>query len=258
MEAFLAVVVGFGICFGFIYLISYFRVRAANKPIDDFYEQQEIERQMKQNIAVRKNTYKMNSSARIDSEEFFSSDRSAKSRLFAEYLSDVCEENIPVIVDMFVKANPDKEAVESEITSFLYFSSYMLMQASDLDAREIYMKCSIQNDRHGRDDEMFWNRKMIYEDVYFGKTPRAYWDPSGNVLRENNNPLISCMMVMSDFIWEPDLKDSTDYDEYRNQPITIKSIDKAMEFQTIYAKVSMQIAAFMEMISETAHRLNLI
>lgn len=45
MEEFFTIIFGLGIIVGFVGLISYFRVRAINKPMDDFYKQKEIEQQ---------------------------------------------------------------------------------------------------------------------------------------------------------------------------------------------------------------------
>lgn len=209
-------------------------------------------------MEARRNQYKMSSTAKIDYESFFSSGKGDKSHLFAKYLSDACEENIPIITNMFVKVNSDKKQIESEVAAFLYFSSKILMKASELDYSEIDIKCSVQTDNHDRYDNTYWDRQLIYEDIYFGKPVRAYWDPSGDLSKSNTNALIACFMAMSDFVWEPNLKGATHYDEYYYKPLTIKSIDQAMQFQMVYAEASMQVALFMEMVAGTARNLGLI
>ena len=221
-------------------------------------EMEHTQNALHKELEAQRNQYKMSSSAKIDYEKFFSSGRSDKSHLFALYLSDACEENIPIITNMFSSVHPDKKQVEDEVAAFMYFSAKMLMKATDLDASEINLKYACQSDAHGRRYDTFWDRQMIYEDIYFDKPVRAYWDPSGNLVKDNTNALISCLMAMCDFIWEPHLKDATDYDEYIQKPVTIKSIDAAMNFQMVYVKVSMQVILFMEMIVGTAHNLDLI
>ena len=220
--------------------------------------QHNIESQIEKELEARRNQYKMSSTARIDYEEFFDSGRSTQSHLFAQYLSDACEENIPIIANFFMKAHTDRKYVESEVAAYLYFCCYMLIKATNLDTDEINIKCSIQNDKKGRDDEIYWNRRMIYEDIYFGSPVRAHWDFNGDLIKHNDNPLIFCLMAMSDFIWEPHLKNSTYYDEYYSKPLTIKSIDQAIGFQLIYADANMQTALFMEMIAGTARNLQLL
>lgn len=217
-----------------------------------------VEKLINLEIDARRTRYQMSSKAKIDSNEFFDSSRSHKSYLFAKYLSDVCEENIPVITEMFAQVNPDQKATADEVAAFLYFSAMTLMKTTGLEYRELHTQVLTQSEQHGRDDTTYWNRELIYEDIIYGKPVRAYWDPSGKLVSKNSNSLISCLMAMCDFIWEPHLKDATEYNEYFSKPLALKSIDKAMQFQTVYSDVSMQVALFMEMVSGTAHKLKLL
>jgi hypothetical protein len=87
---------------------------------------------------------------------------------------------------------------------------------------------------------------------------RAYWDPSGHLVKNTTNPFIFGMIAMMDFIWEPHLKGSNLYDDYISQPITVKSYVDAMRFIEIYRNVLLEISLLTEVVSGAAKRLNLI
>lgn len=224
----------------------------------EFEKQKALERQINDEIEYRRHIYKMSSSATIDYQAFLQADNSTRSKMFSEYLLTACEENIPLLTQSFLKVNPDKNHVESEVAAYFQFIGITLMQSTNLYELDFFIDFSASNEEKNRDAARFENRVEIYYAILAGSPLRAYWDPSGNIVKNNSNPLISCLMTMSDFIWEPGLKDSTIYDEYINHPITIKSIDKAMEFQRIYADVNMQVALFMDMVAGTAQRLEIL
>lgn len=269
MEEFIIVVFSFGVICGIFGLIAYLRVRAVNKPMDDFYKRQEIkqreiekqkniEKALENDIEYRRVQYAKSSSATINHYAFLNSDKPIRSKMFSDYLLTACEENISYVTKAFLSVCPDKKHVESEVAAYFQFIGITLMQSTNLYELDFFIDFSASNEEKNRDAARFENRVEIYYAILAGSPLRAYWDPSGNIVKNNSNDLISCLMTMSDFIWEPGLRDSTSYDEYINHPITIKSIDKAMEFQRIYADVNMQVALFMDMVAGTAQRLGIL
>lgn len=224
----------------------------------EFKKQKALERQINDEIEYRRHIYKMSSSATIDYQAFLQADNSTRSKMFSEYLLTACEENIPSLTQSFLKVNPDKKHVESEVAAYFQFIGLSLMRSVDLYELDFLVDFTLSNEENERDASRFENRMDIYFSIMTDSPIRAYWDPSGEIVKNNSNPLISCLMAMSDFIWEPNIKNSTSYDEYMSHPITIKSIDKAFEFQSVYADVNMQVALFMDMVAGTAQKLGIL
>ena len=234
------------------------RIERNQKQAEEEYRRREAEKEVEKAILSGSQEYSKNIHARIDFEEFADSGYFNQSQAFAKYLSEVCEETIPTVSEFYEDYHPDKNYVSSEVASFFYFASYQLLRASGLDERQILTYWEIESEKRGRDSETFWNRKMIYEDIFMGAQVRAFWDPSGERIKSNTNELIFCFMALADFIWEPHMKDVTEHDDYIRQPLTLKSIEVAQNFNLVYEFALIQTCYFIELISNTAFKLKLI
>ena len=215
------------------------------------------ERILQRELEQRRDAYKYNSSAKIDKNAFMAASNYDKDYMLSKYLVDACEEAIPILTSIFMKAHYDRNYVEEEVAAYLNFCCYAISRASNFSGSEYLALASIQNDKKGRDDDFNFNRRCIYSEINFGEPARAHWDFTGTLLKQNENGLIACLMALADFIWEPCMQDVATYDEYYNQPITVKSIDTATNFQKVYIEASMQTAIFIETIVSTAQSLNL-
>lgn len=217
--------------------------------------QKQIERELEKKIESLRNNYVF--SAKINQNAFMAGNDQEKDYLLSKYLVDVCEEAIPILTSIFMKAHYDRNYVEEEVAAYLNFCCYAISRASNFSGSEYLALASIQNDKKGRDDNFNFNRRCIYSEINFGEPARAHWDFTGTLLKQNENGLIACLIALADFIWEPCMQDVTTYDEYYNQPITVKSIDAASKFGQVYVEASMQTAIFIETIVSTAQSLNL-
>lgn len=253
-----------------LYFVIYFAIfqlkeKSENKKIEQNknraeaeYRRREAEKEVEKAILSASQEYSKNIQAKIDFEEFDNLSYYDQSRVFAKYLSEVCEETIPTVSEFYEDYHPDKNYVSSEVASFFYFASYQLLRASGLDERQILTYWEIESEKRGRDSETFWNRKMIYEDIFIGAQVRAFWDPSGERIKSNTNELIFCFMALADFIWEPHMKNVTEHNDYLKQAVTVKSIDIAQNFNLAYEFALIQTCYFMELVSNTASKLNLL
>lgn len=254
-------ILGMGVLFAVIFVPIIVTLHQ-HKKMDNYYrqcdEQRNIERVLKKELETRRIQYQKNTTATIDYQAFLCADKAEQSKMFSDYLLTACEENIELITQIFAKANTNRYDVESEVAAYFQFIGITLLQTADLYELDFILDFNTLNEKHGRDPARFENRVDIYLGVVSGAPVRAYWDPSGNAIKCNSNPLISCLMTMADFIWEPHLKDASEHDEYYRKPLTVKSIDKAMEFQSIYAEANMQAALFMDMVASTAQKLGIL
>lgn len=234
------------------------KIEHNQKLVEEEYHRREAEKSVQDALLAGSQKYSKNIRAKMDFESFHSYSRYDKSQVFAKYLSEVCEETIPMVSELFEDYHPDKEYVSGEVAAFFYFASYQLLQACGLDGSDMLIYWHSECEKIGRDPKIFWNRQMIYEDIFFGAQVRAFWDPSGDRIKSNTNELIFCFMALADFIWEPHMKDITEHNEYIKQAITVKPIQAAHNFNYAYELALIPTCYFMELVSNTAFKLNLI
>lgn len=261
---FLGALVGIAVFFGFMYVVVTLRIKWEESRAERKIKQKdemikhEVEKELKKAILSASQEYSKNIRAKMDFESFHSYSRYDKSQVFAKYLSEVCEETIPMVSELFEDYHPDKEYVSGEVAAFFYFASYQLLQACGLDGSDILIYWYSECEKIGRDSKIFCNRQMIYEDIFFGAQVRAFWDPSGDRIKSNTNELIFCFMALADFIWEPHMRDVTEHNEYIKQALTVKPIQAAHNFNYAYELALIPTCYFMELVSNTAFKLNLI